>query len=160
MIDEYFAVPLVEGPIAAGHSGAIPGDHVTSMVWVYKPEIGRRQHHNLRAVKLAKDAASMEPTIRRGSIVIIDPTETQITRKAIFAVRLDNEGGCALKRVQQTKSLWVLVSDNPEYDPIAIEKASIPNIIIGRMIWSWTSWVREPLFEGPVGSNGKKNGLV
>jgi hypothetical protein len=51
MIDEYFAVPLVEGPIAAGHSGAIPGDYVTSMVWVYKPEIGRRQHHNLRAVK-------------------------------------------------------------------------------------------------------------
>jgi hypothetical protein len=53
----------------------------------------------------------------------------------------------------------VLVSDNPEYDPIAIEKANIPNIIIGRVIWSWTSWVREPLYE-PARSIAKKNGLV
>ncbi len=156
----YFAVPLVEGRIAAGHAGAIPGDYVEDLVWVYKPEIGARQHHNLRAVRVRPDADSMEPTIHRGSIVIIDPTEIQITPKAIFAVRLDSEGGCALKRVQQTNEHWVLVSDNPEYDPIAIEKARIPNIIIGRMIWSWTSWVREPLYEGPAGSYEKKNGLV
>ena len=156
----YLAVPMVEGRIAAGYSGAIPRDYVEDLVWVYKPEIGARQHHNLRAVRLRPDADSMEPIIHRGSIVIIDPTEVQITPKAIFAVRMDNEGGFALKRVQQTKDLWVLVSENPEYDPIAIEKAMIPNIIIGRVIWFWTSWVREPLFEGSAGSNGKKNGLV
>ena len=150
----------MEGPIAAGYAGLIPGDYVSDLVWVYKPELGARQYHNLRAVRLGKDADSMEPTIHPGSIVIIDPTETQITPKAIFAVRLDREGGCAIKRVQQTDGHWVLVSDNPEYDPIAIEKTRIPNIIIGRVIWSWTSWVREPLYEGPVGSNGKKNGLV
>jgi phage repressor protein C with HTH and peptisase S24 domain len=156
----YLAVPLVEARIAAGHAGAIPRDYVEDLVWIYKPEIGVRQHHNLRAVRLRTDAESMEPTIRRGSIVIIDPTEIQITPKAIFAVRMDSEGGCALKRVQQTKDLWVLVSDNPEYDPIAIEKANIPNIIIGRVIWSWTSWVWELLYEGPGGSNAKKNGLL
>jgi len=81
VIDEYFAVPLVDGRIAAEHAGPVPGDYVTSMVWVYRPEIGRRRHHNLRAVKLAKDAASMEPTIRRGSIVIIDPAEIAISKK-------------------------------------------------------------------------------
>jgi len=158
--ENYYAVPLVEGPIAAGYAGLIPGDYVSDLVWVYKPELGARQYHNLRAVRLGKDADSMEPTIHPGSIVIIDPTETQITPKAIFAVRLDREGGCAIKRVQQTDEHWVLVSDNPEYDPIAIEKTRIPNIIIGRVIWSWTSWVREPLYEGPAGSNGKKNGLA
>jgi phage repressor protein C with HTH and peptisase S24 domain len=86
----------------------------------------------------------MEPTIRRGSIVIIYPAETDVSPKSIYAVRLDEEGGCAVKRVSQTDGHWVLVSDNPDYDPIAILKAAIPNIIIGRMIWSWTSWVREP----------------
>jgi phage repressor protein C with HTH and peptisase S24 domain len=38
----------------------------------------------------------MEPTIRRGSIVIIDPTEGQPLPKAVYAVRLDEEGGCAV----------------------------------------------------------------
>jgi hypothetical protein len=39
----------------------------------------------------------------------------------------------------------VLVSDNPDYPPIAVEKTRIPNIVIGLVIWSWTGWVREPL---------------
>jgi len=143
VIEEYFAVPLVEGPIAAGHSGAIPGDYVTSMVWVYKPEIGRRQHHNLRAVKLAKDAASMEPTIRRGSIVIIDPAEIAISKKGIYAVRLEqSEGACAIKRVKESEDFWFFLSDNPEVEPIVMKKERDHNPIIGRVIWSWTSWVR------------------
>ncbi|MBU4353732.1 MAG: S24 family peptidase, partial [Proteobacteria bacterium] len=66
----------------------------------------------------------------------------------------------AIKRVQQTDAHWVLVSDNPEYDPIAIEKTRIPNIIIGRVIWSWTSWVREVLCDGPTGNNDQKDGFV
>ena len=138
----------MEGRIAAGHSEAIPGDFVDGLVWVYKPEIGAREHHNLRGVRLRPDADSMEPTIHSGSIVIIDPTETNVSRKAIYAVRLVEEGGCAIKRVSQTDGHWVLVSDNSDYPPIAIEKARIPNIVIGRVIWSWTSWVREPLGEG------------
>ena len=142
-IDEYFAVPMVDGNIAAGHAGVIPGDYVTSMVWVYKPEIGRRQHHNLSAVKLAKDATSMEPTIRRGSIVIIDPAETVIHKKAIYAVRLEQfEGACAIKRVKENHEFWFFLSDNPEFDPIVLDKKENPSPIIGRVIWSWTSWVK------------------
>ena len=102
----------------------------------------------------------MMPASARRSLVIINLTEVQPLPKAIYAVRLDEEGGCAVKRVSQTDGHWVLVSDNPDYPPIAIEKTRIPNIIIGRVIWSWTSWVREPIYEGPALSNGKKNGLV
>lgn len=138
-----WAAPLVEGRIAAGHAGAIPGDYVTSMVWVYKPEIGRRQHHNLRAVKLASNATSMEPTIRRGSIVIIDPAEIAISKKGIYAVRLDqDEGACAIKRVKESGDFWFFLSDNPEVEPIVMKKERDHNPIIGRVIWSWTSWVR------------------
>ena len=139
----YLAVPLVEGRIAAGHSGAIPGDYVEDLVWVYKPEIGSRQHHNLRAVRLRPDAESMEPTIRRGSIVIIDPTEITITKKGIYAVRLDQfEGACAIKRVKENEDFWFFLSDNPEVEPIVMKKERDLNPIIGRVIWSWTSWVR------------------
>jgi len=143
IVDDYFAVPMVDGNIAAGHAGAIPGDYITSMVWVYKPEIGKRKHHNLRAVKLANNANSMEPTIRRGSIVIIDPTETAIHKRAIYAVRLEqHEGACAIKRVKENGEFWFFLSDNPEWDPIVMRKERNQNPIIGRVIWSWTSWVK------------------
>jgi phage repressor protein C with HTH and peptisase S24 domain len=142
IVDDYFAVPMVEGHIAAGHAGVIPGDYITSMVWVYKPEIGKRKHHNLRAVKLANNATSMEPTIRRGSIVIIDPAEITI-KKGIYAVRLDHfEGACAIKRVKENGEFWFFLSDNPEWEPIVLKKERDHNPIIGRVIWSWTSWVK------------------
>ena len=143
IVDDYFAVPMVDGHIAAGHAGAIPGDYITTMVWVYKPEIGKRKHHNLRAVKLANNANSMEPTIRRGSIVIIDPTEIAIHKRAIFAVRLEQyEGACAIKRVRENGDFWFFLSDNPEWEPIVMKKDRDHNPIIGRVIWSWTSWVK------------------
>jgi len=69
----------------------------------------------------------MDPTIRRGSI----------------AVRLEQfEGACAIKRVKKNHTFWIFLSDNPEVEPIALEKKENPNPIIGRVIWSWTSWVR------------------
>lgn len=142
--DEYLAVPLVEGRIAAGYAGVIPGDYVQSLVWVYRPEIGRRQQHNLRAVKLGIDQHSMVPTIRPGDIVIIDPEDREITHRGIYAVRLDSEGGCAIKRVQKGDNFVILFSDNPDplYAPMVIPEDRADNLLIGRVIWSWTSWVR------------------
>ena len=155
--ENYYAVPLVEGPIAAGYAGLIPGDYVSDLVWVYKPELGARQHHNLRAVRLGKDADSMEPTIYRRSIVIIDPTETQYLPEGhIMPYGWIEKGVAPSSEFSRLTSIgsWSRITQN--YDPIAIEKTRIPNIIIGRVIWSWTSWVREPLYEGPAGNDGKK----
>ena len=140
--EDYLAVPLVEGQIAAGFAGAVPGDYVKGLVWVYRPEIGKRQYHNLRAVQLANNAHSMEPTIRSGDIVIIDPADREINPKSIYAVRLDEEGGCAIKRVRVSNDFAVLLSDNADFEPIILPKDRAENLIIGRVIWSWTSWVR------------------
>lgn len=143
--EEYLAVPLVEGRIAAGYAGAIPGDYVEGLVWVHKPELGSREHHNLRAVRLDKKARSMIPTLRPGDIVIIDPVEkppgAPLSRKAIYAVKIDREGGCALKRVKEAGPFWLLLSDNPEEEPFVLEKSRYADLIIGRVIWSWTRWI-------------------
>jgi len=148
---EYFSIPLVEGRFAAGYAGAIPGDYINDMVWVYKPELGNRQYHGLRAVRLSPNADSMSPTIRPNDIVIIDPfpgelpPEKPVSRNYIYALRLDDfEGACVLKRVRENKKIpdfWFLVSDNHEYEPIVVEKKRSQNLFIGRIIWSWTSWV-------------------
>ena len=86
----------------------------------------------------------MEPTIRPGDIVIVDPEDRKINPKAIYAVRLDSEGGCAIKRVRVSDNYVVLFSDNrdPIYGPVVLTKDRAENFIIGRVIWSWTSWVR------------------
>lgn len=145
-VEDYLAVPLVAGLVGAGYEGAIPWDYVAHLVWVYRPELGRRQWHNLRAIKVASQANSMAPTIRPGDIVIVDPVERPpqqpLSKKAIYAVRLDEHGNAAIKRVREIEDVWILLSDNLDYNPILIKKVDVPNLIIGKVIWSWTSWVR------------------
>jgi phage repressor protein C with HTH and peptisase S24 domain len=145
-VEDYLAVPLVEGLVGAGYEGAIPWDYIAHLIWVYKPELGRRQWHNLRAIKVDLHANSMAPTIRPGDIVIVDPEERPpqqpLDKKAIYAVRLDEHGNAAIKRVREIKDIWILLSDNLDYNPIMVKKAEVPNLIIGKVIWSWTSWMR------------------
>lgn len=145
-VEDYLAVPLVAGLLGAGHEGAVPWDYIAHLVWVYKPELGRRQWHNLRAIKVATQANSMVPTIRPGDIVIVDPEERppqqSLDKKAIYAVRLDEHGNAAIKRVREIQDMWILLSDNLDCNPIMIKKADVPNLIIGKVIWSWTSWAR------------------
>lgn len=135
--EDYYAVPLVEDRIAAGQ-GRIMKDHVEGLVWVYKPEIGNRR--NLVAVKLAADAESMQPTLHPGDIVIIDRDDKAITPQGIYAVRTSQEM-LAIKRLSVSKDRFWLVSDNHRWPPQISEFDHSDKLIIGRVVWSWTSWV-------------------
>ena len=135
--DDYYGVPLVEDRIAAGQ-GRIMEDHVGGLVWVYKPEIGNRR--NLVAVKLAPDAESMQPTLHPGDIVIVDRDDKAITPQGIYAVRA-TEDLLAIKRITLSKNRFWLASDNPRWPPQISEFDSSEKLIIGRVVWSWTSWV-------------------
>jgi len=143
--DHYLAVPLVEGHIAAGYAGAIPAEEIKSLVYIYRPQVGRRQEHPLMAVQVGPDYHSMEPTIRAGDIVIVDPYDLEVVPGGIYAVRLEPEG-CAVKRVCRSDEYLVLLSDNPgplpEYQPLVVPPERSENLLIGRVIWSWTSWVK------------------
>jgi SOS-response transcriptional repressor LexA len=135
--EDYYGVPLVEDRIAAGE-GRIMEDHVEGLVWVYKPEIGNRR--NLVAVKLAPDAESMAPTLHPGDIVIIDRDDKKITPKGIYAVRA-SEDLLAIKRVSLSKDRFWLSSDNPGCPPQISDFDNSEKLIIGRVVWSWTSWI-------------------
>ena len=135
--DDYYGVPMVEDRIAAGH-GRIMEDHVGGLVWVYKPEIGNRR--NLVAVKLAADAESMQPTLHPGNIVIIDRDDKAITPQGIYAVRTSQEH-LAIKRLTVSNGRFWLVSDNHRWPPQISEFDSSEKLIIGRVVWSWTSWI-------------------
>ena len=137
-LDEYIAVPLVEGKIAAG-SGRIVREDIQSLVWVYLPEIGRRT--NLVAVQIGDREKSMQPTLEPGSIVIIDRSDKRITKKGIYAVRIDDEY-CAIKRIHILEDTVFLLSDNRDYSPVVARATDLDHLIIGRVIWYWRSLLK------------------
>jgi phage repressor protein C with HTH and peptisase S24 domain len=136
-VDEYAAVPLVEGRIAAG-SGRIVREVIRSYVWIYRPEIGKR--NNLVAVRLGLREKSMIPTLMPGSIVIIDRNDKEVSKRGIYAVRTGDDE-CAVKRVRILNGIILFASDNPDYDPLLAPTTDLDQLIIGRVIWYWKSFL-------------------
>lgn len=138
--DEYAAVPLVQGNIAANPTGEIPGDAVESRLWLHKAELGSR--HDLVAVRLGNNADSMTPALHPGDLVVIDRADREITAHGLYAVRLPDMESCAIKRIQPVpgKEYILLLSENTHYPPEPVPWHE--HLIIGRVIWSWTNWVR------------------
>ena len=139
---DYFAVPLVDGHIAAIYDGPIPHDYVNSLIWIYSPAFSGKKLHNLRAVKIGDQARTMWRILRKGDIIVIDPLERppykKLSFKGIYAVRLDVEGGYGLMRVRESEDYWIFIADNPEYDSIQIKKSMRDeNPIIGQIICVW-----------------------
>jgi transcriptional regulator with XRE-family HTH domain len=136
--DQYIAIPLVEGRIAAGPGKSVSED-IESFVWVYRPEVGKRM--NLVAVKLGDNERSMIPVLSPGAIVILDLDDKHLERRAIYGVRTE-DGGCAVKRIHITSDTVLLLSENPEYGPEKAHTSDPEALIIGRVIWSWQSFVK------------------
>lgn len=134
--DDYLAVPLVEGRVAAG-AGAVAWDRIMSLVWVYRPEVGRRR--NLVAIKVWGD--SMQPTVPHEAIIIIDRDQRwpQGNRHAIWAVRTGPEGDLAIKRLQRVDGILLLMSDNPDHAPMVAWTTDFDKLVVGRVIWMWRS---------------------
>ena len=137
--DDYFAVPLVEGRVAAGPGGFL-WEQVESLVWVYQPELGNRR--NLIAVKVAGD--SMYPTVPDGAIVIVDldRRDPRGDRRNIWAIRTDQEGAVAIKRLQILKGEpgYLVLSDNFNAYPPEVAWTKEPSkLVVGQVVWMWRS---------------------
>lgn len=144
--DDYRAVPLVDGRVAAG-PGAVVWERVLSLVWVYKPELGRRK--NLVAVRVMGD--SMHPTIPDGAIIIIDKDSRQPVgrRRCIWALRTE-EGDIQIKRLykhvpphgDKNPETWWLLSDNFQvFPPELVWTADFDRLVLGQVVWMWQSLV-------------------
>jgi phage repressor protein C with HTH and peptisase S24 domain len=144
--DDYFAVPLVDGQVAAG-PGSVVWEKVRSLVWVYKPELGRRK--NLVAIRVAGD--SMTPTIPDQAIIIVDKDSRLPNgcRKGIWALRTE-DGDVQIKRLHRhvpprdskERETWWVFSDNfQDYPPSVVWTGDFERLIIGQVVWMWRSLV-------------------
>lgn len=139
MADNYRGIPLYEsGRLAAGVNGVAfdPYESPVSMVVVYKPELKGCSKHNLAAIKVGGD--SMEPTITKGSIVVVDISDKEHVDGKVYVVNTPDAGidMASIKRVHQWESGFLLLSDNPNFPPIPT-KLDWNRLCVGRVVWMW-----------------------
>ena len=137
--DNYRGIPLYEsGKLAAGMNGVEfdPYESPVSMVVVYKPELKGCFRHNLAAIKVGGD--SMEPTITKGSIVVVDLSEKEKVEGKVFVVNTPEGGSdmASIKRVRKWEKGFVLLSDNPNYPPV-LSPLDWNRLCVGRVVWMW-----------------------
>lgn len=78
---------------------------------------------------------SMEPTIQKGDVVLIDASSTQLMADEIFALQMDEV--VMIRRVRLSESVVTLAPDNPDHSQyFDIQLPRQANIhVIGRVFW-------------------------
>lgn len=139
-IDYFRPVPLYEsGSVAAGPSGTAfdYNEKPDSSVLVYRPELGHRAKHQLRATRVIGD--SMEPVIPEGSIVVVDMDDRRLVDGRIYAIArtdIDIPLVASIKRVHPANEAFVLLSENKDYPPEVVA-VDWPELCVGRVVWMW-----------------------
>ncbi|WP_283119638.1 XRE family transcriptional regulator [Neisseria elongata] len=77
---------------------------------------------------------SMEPDLKDWDTVIIDITDLEIADDEIYAVVFKEK--FYIKRIRQTVDGLLLISSNPDYDPIEVKSEDADRFqVLGRMVW-------------------------
>jgi phage repressor protein C with HTH and peptisase S24 domain len=78
---------------------------------------------------------SMTPTIRDGSVMLIDTSETAVRSFGIYVLEINDER--LVKRVQRKHDAsLVLISDNATYQPDVVPATEAAKVnVIGRVVW-------------------------
>lgn len=156
MAENYMAVPLAQGAVAAG-PGLIAEDAVRGWVLALKDQSSIRYRVNLVAVEVGKGQESMVPTLHPLDIVLIDRDDFRPEPDgSIFLVREPGpDAEVAIKRVytsrKEGQTLLTFISDNPDkrsYPPSVHSLESdyqgdLRRAIVGRVVWAWSDMTRK-----------------
>ena len=125
-VKDGFVIPVLEQSLSAGRGQPLPDEDVPSG-YIAVPNELKRYGKNLAALPVNGD--SMEPTLKRGDLVICDSCGWD--GEGIYALRMD---GCGyVKRLSHKPGKIVVISDNPKYEPWEEPDASEALEIIGRV---------------------------
>lgn len=149
--EDYFAVPLAEGEVAAG-MGRVPEDNIKSWVLIWRHHESVRFRSNLVAVEIGKGEDSMVPTLHPEDLVAVDRDDFKSGFDPpgnIFLARYP-DGDVAIKRVRVIKRgkdyEITFYSDNamshppsPAYSLVEHFQGEINRAVIGRVVWGWSN---------------------
>jgi transcriptional regulator with XRE-family HTH domain len=121
-----FVVPQMDQRLSAGPGASLPEtDEAKALIPV--PGYLARYGENIAA--LTVDGDSMEPTLRRGDMVVCDSCGW--SGEGIYAVRMGGAG--FVKRLTKSPGKVVIISDNPKY-PVREESENSEDFqVIGRV---------------------------
>lgn len=93
------------------------------------------QYYRTDMIALTVRGDSMEPTIKNGAVVGIAPLTEDITEGGIYLVSIPCFGR-VVKRLKLSKEgKLLLYSDNPRYDPLAVDPAEQEKTVLGQVVW-------------------------
>ena len=76
----------------------------------------------------------MEPDLKDWDTVIIDVTDLEIADDEIYALVFKDK--FYIKRIRQTEDGLLLISSNPDYEPIEVSPENADRFqLLGRMVW-------------------------
>jgi len=103
---------------------------------LYKPLLGKyADNKHLAAFRMADD--SMEPTLPKGSIAIVDTSDRSKNDGKLFIVaQAIISDKYIIKRLRCDIDEQFLISDNSKYPPKVI-KQTWDKLVVGRVVWSW-----------------------
>ena len=120
---EYIAIPIITG---VGAGGEVITDNYTL---IRRAQLPRRV---LSAFEVEGD--SMEPTIPKGYLVLIDPDDRELVDGKVYLFASGSgttENGLTIRRVFKQNDEWVMVPDNRTYAPSTL---SADWVIVGRVV--------------------------
>lgn len=98
--------------------------------WLYEQPVATSNPDALRLMSAPSD--NMEPLIKQGATVVVDTAQRSLTRNGMFAMAYS--GSLFIHRVQiHPGNRYVLLSDNPQYQPIVLDNLN-DIFVIGRCI--------------------------
>ncbi|SHN66712.1 XRE family transcriptional regulator [Desulfovibrio litoralis] len=129
-------IPLLKARPRAGNGGLETDGDITGWYSFHQSFLTRKggSVETMRLFHVAGD--SMSPTLNDGDMVLINLKQKDVTTGHVYLIRIDDE--LMIKRLETKPGKIILKSDNPDYEPIEINKddESVNFEIHGRMVWS------------------------
>ncbi|QNE31911.1 S24 family peptidase [Sphingomonas sp. NBWT7] len=127
--EQEVAVPYLSLAASAGR-GAVAGPETVLRTVAFTARMLRDEGIDLGAASMIDAVGdSMLPTIRAGDRLLVDRSDRRVAATGIYVVRRDED--LLVKRVRADRSGLTLLSDNPDYPPIAC--APDEATVIGRV---------------------------
>lgn len=131
---EIIPIPFLAMPVAAGVPAAVEDNYRANLEWPASDLSPKLRKHKLKALEIKGN--SMAPSIPEGAICIVDmnQAEPKVLVGKLVVVKI--EGESMVKRLTVQRGRLMLVSNNPDYQPIlAGPEAQVLGRVI-RVFWS------------------------
>ena len=118
---------------AAGGGGAEAPSNEALVSFVRLAPRWLRQHalNPERCDLISVSGDSMHPTLPDGCVILVDRDSTELREGGVFVLRTPD--GLVVKRLRLECPGWVLVSDNPGWEPVPLDADAL---VVGEVRWA------------------------